>query len=65
MTAEAGLRDPSVSREELQDLLSYLTGLPEEIRRTGAFTAYEQRVGELSRELVLTDIRLFTLHLPH
>jgi len=64
MTTEAGLRDPSVTREELRDLLNYLGGLPEEIRRTGAFAAYELRVGELSRELVLTDIRLFTLHLP-
>jgi hypothetical protein len=65
MIAKAGLRDPSVTREELRDLVSYLSGLPDEIRRTGAFAAYELRVGELSRELVLTDLRLFTLHLPH
>jgi hypothetical protein len=50
-------------REELEDLLNYLNGLPDEVRRAGAFTAYEQRVGELSRELVLTDMQL-RLHLP-
>jgi hypothetical protein len=65
MTVEAGLRDPSVTREELRDLLNYLNGLPEGIRRTGAFAAYEQRVGELSRELVLNDLRLFAFHLPN
>jgi hypothetical protein len=54
MTAEAGLRDPSVTREELRDLVNYLSGLPDEVRRTGAFAAYELRVGELSRELGLT-----------
>jgi hypothetical protein len=65
VTAEPDLRDPSVTREELQDLLNYLNALPDDVRRTGAFTAYEQRVGELSRELVLSDLRLFTLQLPH
>ena len=65
VTAEPDLRDPSVTREELQDLVDYLNALPEDVRRTGAFTAYEQRVGELSRELVLSDIRLFTFQLPH
>src|SRR5437899_13088457 len=56
MTAEAAVRDPSVTREELQDLLNYLNGLPKEARQTGAFSAYEQRVAELSRELILSDI---------
>jgi hypothetical protein len=50
-------------REELADLLDYLNGLPDEIRRSGAFAGYEQRAGELSRELVLTDM-LLTLNLP-
>ena len=56
MTAEAAVRDPSLTREELQDLLNYLNGLPTEARQTGAFSAYEQRVAELSRELILSDI---------
>ena len=50
------IRDPALLREELEDLLNYLNGLPDLARRTGAFTAYEQRVGELSRELVLSDM---------
>src|SRR5712691_3304388 len=66
MTAEAALRDPSVTREELQDLLNYLNGLPEEARRTGAFSAYEQRVAELSRELIFSDILfVFARQIPH
>lgn len=63
MTAGADIRNPAVVREELADLLAYLNGLPDEIRRAGAFISYEQRVGELSRELVLTDM-LLTLKLP-
>lgn len=50
------LRDASIVREEVADLMAYLNGLPEEMRDTGAFLAYEQRVGELSRELVLADM---------
>lgn len=63
MTAGADIRDPAIVREELADLLAYLNGLPEEIRRAGAFMSYEQRAGELSRELVLTDM-LVKLKLP-
>jgi len=63
MTAGRDIRDPAAMREEFADLLNYLNGLPDEIRRTGAFTAYEQRAGELSRELVLTDM-LLKLNLP-
>jgi len=65
MTASETLRDPAATREELADLLAYLEGLPDEIRRGGAFTAYEQRAGELSRELVLADVLLnLELRLP-
>jgi hypothetical protein len=63
MTTGSDIRDPAAMREELADLSEYLNGLPDEIRRTGAFTAYDQRAGELSRELVLADI-LLTLNLP-
>jgi hypothetical protein len=63
MIAGADIRDPAMMREELEDLLSYLNGLPDEVRRTGAFVAYEQRAGELSRELIFTDL-LLTLPLP-
>jgi hypothetical protein len=63
MTAAGDIRDPAAMREELADLLDYLNGLPDEIRRGGAFIAYEQRAGELSRELVVTDM-LLTLNLP-
>lgn len=56
MTAGGTIRDPAATREELGDLLAYLEGLPDEMRRTGAFTAYEQRAGELSRELVVADM---------
>lgn len=63
MILAANIRDPALMREELDDLVSYLNGLPDEVRRNGAFGAYEQRAGELSRELVFTDL-LLTLHLP-
>ncbi len=65
MTSVVELRDPSVTREELQDLLKYVNGLPAEARRTGAFSAYEQRVAELSRELILSDMLAFARHIPH
>ena len=58
VTVPSESRAPAVVREELADLLSYLNGLPDETRRGGAFLAYEERVGELSRELVLTDMQM-------
>ena len=64
MTSDNGLRAPSIIKEELQDLLTYLKGLSAEARRSGAFTAYEQRAGELSRELILSDMLLLTRQLP-
>ena len=63
MTAGRDIRDPAAMREELADLLDYLNGLPDEVRRGGAFAGYEQRAGELSLELVLTEM-LLTLNLP-
>jgi hypothetical protein len=63
MTTVGEARDPAVTREELHDLSSYLDGLPDDVRGTAAFSAYEQRVGELSRELVLAEMVL-KLHLP-
>jgi hypothetical protein len=64
MTSVVELRDPSVTREELQDLLKYINGLPSEARRTGAFLAYEQRVADLSRELILSDMLAFARQIP-
>lgn len=61
---ENGLRDPSIVREELQDLVRYLEGLPAVLRRSGAFLPYEQRAGELSRELILSEMLLFTHQMP-
>lgn len=55
MTAE-DVRNAAEIREEVADLMAYLDGLPAGVRRTGAFLAYEQRVAELSRELVLTEL---------
>jgi len=52
---ETQLRDPSITKQELEDLLNYLNGLPAEMRRSGAFTAYEQRVAELKQELILSE----------
>ena len=61
--AAADIRDPAIVREDSPTFLAYLNGLPDEIRRAGAFTSYEQRAGELTRELVLTDM-LLRLKLP-
>jgi len=62
MTGVIEHRDPALVREELADLARYLNGVPEEIRSTGAFGAYDQRAGELSRELILAELR--TLPIP-
>ncbi len=52
MTSAAEFRDATLVREELTDLPQFLNELPQEIRGTGAFTAYDQRAAELSRELL-------------
>jgi len=59
MSAVAEVRGASLAKEELQDLLNYLDGLPRDLRHGGAFAAYEQRVGELSREVILSEMRQF------
>lgn len=60
MTQGNGFRDPSIVKEELHDLVGYLEGLPAEVRRSAAFLPYEQRAGELSRELILGEMRNLT-----
>lgn len=64
MTSTLDLRDPSVIREELNDLVQYLSGIPDEVRQNGAFASYEQRAAELSRELILSDVSQFAQSLP-
>jgi hypothetical protein len=59
MSAVAEVRDAALAKEELQDLLNYLDGLPHDLRHGGAFAAYEQRVGELSREVILSEMAQF------
>ena len=59
MSAVAEVRDAALAKEELQDLLNYLDGLPRDLRHGGAFAAYEQRVGELSREVILSEMAQF------
>jgi hypothetical protein len=47
-------------REEIRDLRLYLEGLPKDLRRGSAFLAYERRLAELSRDLLLLDLNLFS-----
>lgn len=56
MSPVTELRGAPLAKEELQDLLNYLDGLPNDLRHGGAFAAYEQRVGELSREVILSEM---------
>ncbi len=49
-------RAPELVKEELSDLLAYLGGLPAGLKRGRAFAAYEERVAELSRELLLNEL---------
>jgi hypothetical protein len=58
------VRNASLAKEELQDLLNYLNGLPEDIRHGGAFAAYEERVGELSREVIMGEMVLLAPRFP-
>jgi Flp pilus assembly protein TadB len=58
MSSVAEIRSASLAKEELEDLLNYLSGLPEDLRHSGAFAAYEQRAGELSREIILGEMAL-------
>jgi hypothetical protein len=58
VTQGNGFREPSIVKEELRDLVGYLDGLPAVVRRSAAFLPYEQRAGELSRELILGEMRI-------
>jgi hypothetical protein len=64
MNPVAEVRSASLAKEELQDLLNYLSGLPQDIRHGGAFAAYEERVGELSREVIMCEMALFAPQFP-
>lgn len=56
MEREEAVRERALIKEELQDLLAYLDGLPPPLKRNGAFASYEQRAAELSRELMLSEM---------
>lgn len=56
MGPEEAIRQPALIKEELQDLLAYLGALPPSLKRNGAFASYEQRVAELSRELMMSEM---------
>ena len=49
-------RRTEVIREEIDDLRSYLSGLPTEWREDGAFVAYEERLRALDEELAVSQI---------
>jgi hypothetical protein len=50
------LRLPETVREEIEDLRSYLSGLPSEWRDAGSFFAYEEKLRVLDQELALGRI---------
>ena len=52
MSDEPIIRKPAIIQEEIDDLRRYLNGIPEQLRTSGAFNSYEQRMVELNRELV-------------
>lgn len=43
-------RETKVVREEIEDLRKYLIGIPEHLRKGGAFDAYDRRLIQLTRE---------------
>lgn len=55
------MREPELVREELDDLMNYIGSLPHELRQNGAFVGYEQRAAELSRELILAEMKQFLI----
>ncbi len=55
MTSDVSVRAPDLIREELGDLVRLLHDLPAEAKRGIAFAAYEERTGELCRELILIE----------
>jgi hypothetical protein len=54
MSDEPIIRKPAIIQEEIDDLRRYLNGIPEQLRTSGAFHSYEQRMVELNRELVVS-----------
>ncbi len=54
MNDEPIIRKPAIIQEEIDDLRRYLNGIPEQLRTSGAFNSYEQRLVELNRELVVS-----------
>lgn len=44
-------RDEASIREEIEDLSQYLAGIPEALRKNGAFMAYEARLEALQAKL--------------
>lgn len=56
-------RVPETVRQEIEDLQSYLLGLPSEWRESGSFLAYEERLRALDHELALGRIAEFASNL--
>ena len=56
MSEEPIIRKPAIIQEEIDDLLQYLNGIPEQLRTSGAFNAYEQWLVELKEELVASEL---------
>ena len=56
MSEEPIIRRPAIIQEEIDDLLRYLNGIPERLRTSGAFNAYEQRLIGLKEELVASEL---------
>jgi len=54
--ADESPQSPETVREEIEDLQSYLAGLPQEWRESGSFLAYEERLKALDHELALGRI---------
>lgn len=57
-------RSPETVREEIEDLRSYLAGLPSEWRESGSFLAYEEKLAALDQELALGRIAELASTLP-
>lgn len=56
MSQEPVAREPDVIREEIKDLQAYLDGIPSKLRESGAFVAYEHRMADLNKELILSQL---------
>src|SRR6185295_16107743 len=51
------VRDDKSLRAEIRDLSEYISGLPDELRTSGAFVPYEDRLHELRERLAVTELQ--------